>query len=358
MQHVDALEQEIQDHIDIIWRQMSQIDSLGRSQVIDKCGDEEAFSEMLSGARNLAKLLTAIRRSLSSTERSLRCHTINPIYAETVHETICTSALTSTVNGLILFLIVSICVMVMISLRASWLRHIDEEKVYHDEDEIAENMILDEHEEYLAYISRYKHEWQEYEGFENDEADESGNDDDYIDDQSEYDENGVYDSFEGASDISGVGVSKDDFGEDPPTTSHKYKSAVDGATLASDETSCHLQFVQTSDDDPNHVLPDALQAVPKLLLPPPMNPEYLGTVHPGVVQMQNAATAPPSSSQFWGDSTSTRRDVQRRAFYGTSARKPSTRAFSTKKCRNTTSNFDRGTNETDHDMGFEVQMRL
>jgi hypothetical protein len=39
----------------------------------------------------------------------------------------------------------------------------DEDKVY-DENEAAENMVLDEHEEYLAYISKYKHEWEDYEG--------------------------------------------------------------------------------------------------------------------------------------------------------------------------------------------------
>lgn len=55
--------------------------------------------------------------------------------------------------------------MVLISLRASWRHRIAEEKIYHDENEVAENMILDEHEEYLRYISRYKHEWQEYNGF-------------------------------------------------------------------------------------------------------------------------------------------------------------------------------------------------
>jgi len=59
--------------------------------------------------------------------------------------------------------------MVMISLRAAWLQVISKEKVYHDEMDIAENMILDEHEEYLAYISRYKHEWEEYRGFDGNE---------------------------------------------------------------------------------------------------------------------------------------------------------------------------------------------
>ncbi|KAL3935580.1 MAG: hypothetical protein SGARI_002916, partial [Bacillariaceae sp.] len=227
-QQIDDLEQQVQGHIDNIWRQMSQIDSLGRAQVIAKCGAEGTFSDMLSGARNLAKLLTAIRRSLSSAERSLKCNMINPIYAEAAHVTVCTSALKSTVNGFILFLVVSICIMVMISLRASWLRHIQEEKIYHDEDEVAENMILDEHEEYLAYISKYKHEWQEYEGFE-----EDGADDDYEEDESYYDdddENNEYGGFDESSDISGIESRSANYSHDPPTTSYGYDNTVDGAT--------------------------------------------------------------------------------------------------------------------------------
>jgi hypothetical protein len=351
MEQIDSLELEIQDHIDTIWRQMSQIDSLGRSQVIDKCGDEEAFSDMLSGARNLAKLLTAIRRSLASIERSLRCNAINPLYAETFHVTICTTALTSTVNGLILFLVVSISVMAMITLRASWLRHIEEEKVYHDEDEIAENMILDEHEEYLAYISRYKHEWQEYGGFEREGAEKSRNDEDYTDNQSDYDEDGGYDGFEESSDISSLGVDKADFGGDPSTTSVRYNSAVD-------ELSFQSHSVRSSEGNPHRVSHDELLEVPALLLPPPMNPEYF-TRHSGVVPLRHAATAPPAMSNLFDDSTSARGDIQRRAFYGTSARKPGTRAFRLKTHRNATPSFDKETkNEKEDDMGFEVQMRL
>jgi hypothetical protein len=358
MQQIDALEQDIQDHIDIIWRQMSQIDSLGRSQVIEKCGDEKAFSELLSGARNLAKLLTSIRRSLASTERSLRCHAINPIYTQTFHLTICTSALTSTVNGFILFLVVSICVMAMITLRASWLRHIEEEKVYHDEDEIAENMVLDEHEEYLAYISRYKHEWQEYGGFERDGAVVSGNDDEYIDDPSDYDEDGSYDDFEDSSDISGLGASKTDFGGDPATKSYGYSSAVDGVTFSLDEISFQSHSAHTSEDDPHRVLSGEPLSAPALLLPPPMNPEYLSTVQSGVVPSHNAATAPTSSSQFFSNGTSARGDIQRKAFYGTSARKRTTLAFGAKKDPDTAPNFDNDTNAIKDDVGFEVQMRL
>lgn len=361
---IDLLEQEVQTHIDNIWRQMSQIDSLGRSQVIAKCGDGEAFSDMLDGARNLAKLLTAIRRSLSSTERALQCNKINPIYTEAAHVIICTSALKSTVNGWILFLVVSICVMAMISLRASWLRHIEEEKVYHDEDEVAENMILDEHEEYLAYISKYKHEWQEYGGFDKDgEA--------YHDEDSYYDDDDVdsynNDVFEESSDVSGLDNGSVNFGADPPTESYGYDTAVDGLRYASDNVYFQSLSTPKSEDDPQRVLPKELLASPSLLLPPPpppppMNPQHRSVIAPaGVIPLHHAATAPAGSTQLYSG-TSARSDIQRRAFYGTSARNASKHTFGSTKlnrpAKKADQNFDTDTNETEDSMGFEVQMRL
>ncbi|KAL3918978.1 MAG: hypothetical protein SGILL_003985, partial [Bacillariaceae sp.] len=368
---IDDLEQDIQNHIDNIWRQMSQIDSVGRAQVIAKCGAEGTFSDMLSGARNLAKLLTAIRRSLSTAERSLKCNMINPIYAEAAHVTVCTSALRSTVNGFILFLVVSICIMVMISLRASWLRHIQEEKVYHDEDEVAENMILDEHEEYLAYISKYKHEWQEYEGFE-----EDGANDDYMDGESYYDdEEDEYSEFDETSEISGIDSGSVNFTQDPPTTSYEYDNAVDGATYASGEVSfLSLSAKQSEEDSQNQIFPEELLAPPADLLlspPPPLNPEHIldANVHSAAVSaipLHHASTAPVNTQSL---------SMPRKAFYGTSARRSYSRSFSAKANPRALGNINNnGTNiggidppstnrsssdndEVDDDEGFEVMMR-
>lgn len=164
-QDVEDLKLEIQEYIDNIWRQISKIDSVGRATVIEKCGDTEEFQEMLTGARNLAMSLTSIRRELSNIEKSIGCTTIHPIYIQAAHDIVCTESLSASAYGFVTLLVMWISVMTMISLRASWLRNTEDEKVYHDETEVAENMVLDEHEEYLAYISRYKHEWQEYEGF-------------------------------------------------------------------------------------------------------------------------------------------------------------------------------------------------
>ena len=174
---IHELEELVQNSISRIWREISIVDSVGRDNLIEKCGSEK-LPELFSGARNLAKLLTAIRRSLDSAIVSLNCQRINTIYVEFAHDSICTETASSSAYGFILFLLMSISLTVMISLRASWLRNIPEEKVYHDEDEVAENMFLDEHEEYLAYISKYKHEWQEYNGINEDSLAGSGDDGD------------------------------------------------------------------------------------------------------------------------------------------------------------------------------------
>lgn len=164
-EEIELLKKVVQKNIDTIWQQISRIDSMGREQIMETCGGYE-LEDLLLTARDLAKFLTTIRRSLDITSTSLSCPRINPLYSLAAHDTVCTNVATATASGFFLFLLLGLSLMTMMSLRASWLQNIKEEKVYHDESEVAENMILDEHEEYLAYISKYKHEWQEYRGFD------------------------------------------------------------------------------------------------------------------------------------------------------------------------------------------------
>jgi hypothetical protein len=192
-----------------------------------------------------------------------------------------------------MFLIVAICVMVMITLRASWLRHIEEEKVYHDEDEVAENMILDEHEEYLAYISRYKHEWQEYGGFE-----ENGVDDGYLDDETEegYDDQRSYDgSAEDCSAISGLDSSVDD---ERARSAYRMNNAVDGAVFASDDISFpSLSGQRSVEERAEKVRPEDFMPIPAPLLPPPVNPELYNGPN-DVSLLPPSATSRSRSSAF------------------------------------------------------------
>jgi hypothetical protein len=165
--YITDLERRVQDNVDEIWRQISIIDSIGRAKLLTDCGGDYLV-DFVSGSRNVAILLTTMRRSLRSASGHLECDRLNPIYTQIVHDALCTDAASASSYGFVFFFVLAISTMAMISLRTSWLQSIgEEEKVYHDEDEIAENMVVDEHEEYLKYISKYKHEWQEYNGFEN-----------------------------------------------------------------------------------------------------------------------------------------------------------------------------------------------
>jgi len=159
-----VLEQRSRSQEDYIWQYIAEIDAQGRSTVANQCGGS-GLDEILSAARNVAKLLTKERRALDSMSDSLRCERVHPIYSKTVNISICTDMAEATAWGTVLFVALGVGLMVLITLRASWRHRVDEERIYHDESEVAENMIVNEHEEYLRYISKYKHEWQEYNGF-------------------------------------------------------------------------------------------------------------------------------------------------------------------------------------------------
>jgi len=278
---IHSIKLETQDHIDNIWRQISKIDAVGRATAIEKCGNTDEFPEMISGARTLAMILTDIRRSLSNLENSVGCKSIHPIYIEGAHDLICTQTLSASGYGFLTFLIMWICIMAMISMRASWLSNMEEDKVYHDETDVAENMIVDEHEEYLAYISRYKHEWQEYEGIEED-ARNDFHEDQLVESLDESDQNDYYgeDEEESASHISNLSTldGKSLYIECKPpqespiqyqrqlTTHEIMDHHDDGMSCASGE----ISFASLS----SAIKPDALSLGNILTLPPPTNPNY------------------------------------------------------------------------------------
>ena len=243
------------------------MDSIGRSKLADQCGSE-SLEDLFAGARNLAKLLTATRRALDSASDSLECSRIYPIYTQLAHDMLCTDVASGTAIGFVLFLVLTISTMTLISLRASWLQNVQEEKVYHDEDEVAENMILDEHEEYLAYLSRYKHEWQEYNGIDMSAAQSHGNSHNdenseltlYFDEQSD---GGASTGGEGYSGYEEYSESSDV--SNPTGYAH---SIEDGAKACEiDEISFPSLSGDKSDDDRFFH--------PSSLLPPPQNPEYI-----------------------------------------------------------------------------------
>lgn len=170
--------------------------------------------------------------------------------------------------------------------------HRRRKKNYHDETDVAENMVLDEHEEYLAYISRYKHEWQEYEGFEEEGAVKSSPRSDFRDEGSGYRDTSThgedsgyfygdeeYSSHDSESDLSSVDSRSMYTTEDDQQEPVSYRQHTSGGVVNNDEgvsyASGEISFATFSSENNNnegrhsHIL-----TLPPSKVPPPMNPEF------------------------------------------------------------------------------------
>lgn len=161
--YITKLHQETQRIINFIWKSLSEVDSVGQGNLVEYCGADEKLVEFLDGVRDLAKMLYSAQRALKSANETLSCESLYPLYDSAVNELICDDTVSATAWGFVLFLTMGVASMGIVSLRASWSYNVAEDKIF-DESEVVENIILDEHEEYLHYISAYKHEWEEYRG--------------------------------------------------------------------------------------------------------------------------------------------------------------------------------------------------
>jgi hypothetical protein len=161
--YIVKLRREIQRIQNFIWNSLSQVDSVGQQNLIDYCGADHRLVELLNASRNLTKILYSAQRAIKKANETLLCENTFPIYDTAVNELICKDTVGALAWGFVLFFTIGVASMGIISLRASWSYKVAEDKIF-DDSEVAENVILDEHEEYLHYISAYKHEWEEYRG--------------------------------------------------------------------------------------------------------------------------------------------------------------------------------------------------
>lgn len=164
-----TIKNDIVDATSYIRQFLSTVDSIGQTNIDDFCGKNHSLDRLRIMGQYQVNYLTEIDEALNSTLTSVSCDRLNQLYLKTF-STVCTDAVDAAAWGFIFFLLIGSCTMTIVSLRATWYHQIKEDKIY-DESEVAVNMIVDEHEEYLRYISKYKHEWEEYQGLDVELAD-------------------------------------------------------------------------------------------------------------------------------------------------------------------------------------------
>ena len=156
---INALKQDIENVTDELWAAVGKVDVVGQLNIDSYCKGGNQLDAFIEGSRELALLLSTSLSSISRVTAYLECEKIHDLYASAVNGSLCSDAVDAAAWSLLFFFILGVSSMIMVTLRASWKQRVEDEKIY-DESEVAENMFVDEHEEYLAYISKYKQEWE------------------------------------------------------------------------------------------------------------------------------------------------------------------------------------------------------
>ena len=152
-----------QTALDESWRFIALIDTSGVDTLSSKCGG--SFEEFFDLALTVTRGFTIAQDSFEDLVSSLSCESAASIYENSVNRSVCSQIGVGAAWGFLCVALAGVSSLVIITLRSVLYHRGHEDKVY-SEEEVAENMILDEHEEYLHYISKYRHEWQEYEGID------------------------------------------------------------------------------------------------------------------------------------------------------------------------------------------------
>lgn len=165
VQEIETLSKRTGTIVDILHSTTLLVDTVGKDQVGSTCsngnsGEDNYFFALLP---RLVQHYSSIQFSLDDLADTLACEDTHRLFDDIVNEALCTEIASALSWGCILFGLLGVSSMVVVSLRAAWRHHVVEDRIY-DESEVAENMILDEHEEYLVYISKFRHEWEEYQG--------------------------------------------------------------------------------------------------------------------------------------------------------------------------------------------------
>jgi hypothetical protein len=152
-----AVQVELKQAETLLSKYLTTADSIGWKKIEDYCGQGNLIKDFSSSLRENVASLENVQNAVDAIADSLSCSPLHSQYLK-LQDLACNQLTDAISWGFLWFIIIGILSMILVSLRASWRYKID------DENEVNENMVVDEHEEYLRYISKYKHEWEEYQG--------------------------------------------------------------------------------------------------------------------------------------------------------------------------------------------------
>lgn len=132
---------------------VSQADAVGRTEIADACGAIDGETEaFLSDSSVIVSEITAVQASITETNTFFACENVGDAYDALINDSFCDVGASAFAWSFVFFLVAGVSTMSMISMRASW-RHKDIEDKIFDESEVAENMVVDEHEEVSVSFS-------------------------------------------------------------------------------------------------------------------------------------------------------------------------------------------------------------
>jgi hypothetical protein len=120
------LEAIIKETVDEMRFRLEQADAVGYDTMRDRCGTGNNVDRFFAGVRILEEQLYSVQVSLATAGDTLQCPKLHKLYSSVIQESVCTDMASANANGFILVLLVAISNMILVSLRASWRRQINE----------------------------------------------------------------------------------------------------------------------------------------------------------------------------------------------------------------------------------------
>jgi len=117
---VYSLRDAVQENLSTIKYRLEQAEAVGYVVMKFKCGDGNQIDKFFRGITLVEDELKSVQVALDVAISTLSCPRVNRLYASLIHDSLCTKTATGLASGFILLFIITICTMVLVSLRAAW----------------------------------------------------------------------------------------------------------------------------------------------------------------------------------------------------------------------------------------------